>query len=71
MFKKEVLLLIVKQMENNENMTPKDIFGLIDKKGNGFITVNDIKEVVKRLNLEGDQFKDDKAIVELVNTISK
>lgn len=30
-------------------MTPKDIFALIDKKGNGFITVTDIKEVVKRL----------------------
>lgn len=38
-------------MENNENMTPKDIFALIDKKGNGFISVEDLKEVVKRLGL--------------------
>ncbi|KAL4450456.1 hypothetical protein ABPG74_019354 [Tetrahymena malaccensis] len=71
MFKREVLQIIVKQMESNENMTPKDIFALIDKNGNGFITVQDIKEVVKRLNLEGEQFKDDKAIEDLVQTISK
>ena len=58
-------------MENNENMTPKDIFCLIDKKGNGFITVQDLKEVVQRLKLEGDQFKDDKSIEDLVALISK
>jgi hypothetical protein len=34
-------------------MTPTDLFGLIDKNGNGFISVEDIKEVITKLHREG------------------
>ncbi len=44
-------------MEDTEHMTPKDIFGLIDKGGNGYISVQDLKEVINRLDLQ--QFKDE------------
>lgn len=39
-------------MENAEHMKPKDIFGLIDKSGNGYISVQDLKEVINRFDLQ-------------------
>lgn len=43
----------VKKMENSENLTPKDIFALIDKQGNGFLSIDDMREVITKLQLEG------------------
>lgn len=58
-------------MENSENTASKSIFKLIDQKNNGFITVQDIKDMLKKVNFEVDLLNDENSIEILVNTISK
>ncbi|EGR33328.1 protein kinase domain protein [Ichthyophthirius multifiliis] len=69
-FKREILLLMVKRLEHYENQTPKEIFKMMNKQNNGFISVQELKDVIDKLKLQEEQFKDIKAIEELVRTIS-
>lgn len=47
-------------MESAESMTPQDIFALLDKNSNGFISLEDLKLVIKKIQFDGEQqFKED------------
>lgn len=71
MFKRIVLQVIVRYMESAESMTPQEIFALFDKNSNGFISLEDLKGVIKRLQFEGDQFKEEQEIEQLFDMITK
>lgn len=43
LFKREVLLIMVKHMSTNENITPKNLFRTIDKDQNGVITADELR----------------------------